>query len=381
MDNIKIVIFALMIVFSSCKNEKYDKKQSENIKKNNNKKNSHIKNSMNIIPKKNNKTDPQKVKIKKPDLLVENLDKLNICLHGSVENLKKHFIKKKIPLKTENLKTTAKKCEKTLFSIISKNNNISGSYSSYLILSGTLLDTYFNVLELFLLPEKSPGKVNNRVLEKRLIEAYNKFALKNNDLVGIPIRDKGKELPPLTLDSRTYGDETARMGDKIWAIILNWNGSHLFKGIGQKKPGWFSFLRRDYIYLMILSYKIEKIIKNYQVFGCAKRLQNKLNLVPPKHKKQKSESAKNNSGKYASKNKTPLSIKKPFDTKYIDCAASKLKSKNYLKTVKNFIDVWVKQLRKSMISEPDSLTEFKNLTSTAFESVRTIYPTLPPKVK
>jgi hypothetical protein len=68
---------------------------------------------------------------------------------------------------------------------------------------------------------KQPAQL--AALEKQLVEKYNKFALKNNDLAGIDILSKKKEYKKTRLAKRTFRDEIARSNRKIGNLLFKWH--------------------------------------------------------------------------------------------------------------------------------------------------------------
>ncbi|MBU1218921.1 hypothetical protein KKF34_10935 [Myxococcota bacterium] len=294
---------------------------------------------------------------KRPDRFVDHINRMNNCFKRSVETVRKE-IEKDVHVMGRvthgELKKLGKICEKNLIDIINTYDDMTVYYQEFMLASAAFLDVYFVTLENLVLPKEAPGKLDLGSCDKKLVDSYNKRALKNNDFVGVAILETRPPQEKSTVDLRTYGDEAFRMGDFIIKEIHKWNISHSFDIVpGNDRPSWMFHMRREFVAIKFLSDRILRKINYFKTIDCIKGFATNM----------KADEA-------ATKNATPPRT----------CTTVKVKSENFIKSVNAWIIEWKTQVTGGMKAYPVVNQGFKEKTEKAFSTVKSLVSTLPPPV-
>jgi len=100
---------------------------------------------------------------------------------------------------------------------------------------------------------------------QEFIADYNAFALKNNDLMGVPVTDPPPPPGRRQVPRRTYRDELARLGEALAAAVRDWDFAHPFETLGSGAPAvWLSEGREERVRFWLLRLRLEQRL---EVFG------------------------------------------------------------------------------------------------------------------
>ncbi|MBN2723502.1 MAG: hypothetical protein JXR95_05460 [Deltaproteobacteria bacterium] len=338
------------------------------------------------------KTDKAKkptVDTVRPDRLVDQINRLNKCLQRSVKSIKKEIDANHAVISrtsTAELKKMGKICERNYFDIINNYNDLTFYYRKYFLAAAHFLDSYFLGTENLSLPMDAPGKQSVLEVEKSVLNIYNKYALKNNDLVGVSILEKYPKQEKSTVDLRTYSDESARLGEFITKEIRKWNRDHSFDLVpGADRPSWMFSLRREFTAIVFLETQLKKKSEYFKTISCIR------GFAKLEEKKEVSTDIKrvNEVKKIPAKVDSPANLnsakEKPASKKSEDpvltCKAVEVKTGMVIKNLDNWVKEWKKQLSNSIRTWPVVDQGFKNKTFLQYSTLNSSLSSLPPKLK
>ncbi len=320
--------------------------------------------------------------------LVEQLNRLNQCIYRAVDSLKKSLrsAKKERNQKYFHLKKLTAICEKNLMNVVLNYPDISLPYQKYCTLAAQTIDTYANALELLSLPEETPGRPPRGTIEKRLSDTYNQFALQNNDLHGVHTLVKRPKQPLSTVDVRTYGDEMARLGEKVWRLVKIWTDHHPFtKSAGKDRPSWMLYFRREIVAFTFISGALKKELDYFKTIRCVEGFASmKPSSMPPlsmaSGTPKKSGTAPKKEAAKKSEGEAPSPEEKKKSRVYT-CEELSAKAKMVMDSTNRFVEVWKRELKGGKRAYPVISPSFKTKTSTVHSLLKSALLVLPKRIK
>ncbi|MGM0596203.1 MAG: hypothetical protein ACQES9_04120 [Myxococcota bacterium] len=300
-------------------------------------------------PQKNRKKriNEKKSKKNKAAKVDNTLEKIGKCILESVKFFRESLAAKKIP-NSKKLQEINNRCRNNLYSFVKNYNYINKHYQIYCLLAADYLDE----MQLGIKKIKNSIQFSQlKDLEKLLVEKYNKFALKNNDLAGIDILDKTKEYKKTRLAKRTFRDEIARSGKKIGNLLFKWQQKHNPSSDNQDEPGE-KYPTRTRVYFNFLKNTWEDEKKYLDSISCTNKFSNTDKKNNQTEKPEKT--GKNND---------------------YNCKTLTDQLNTFRQHCEKLISLWEIQLKH--VKKPSSIQKNKKKLKEEFKNFSNFYQTLP----
>ena len=189
------------------------------------------------------------------------LDRFNACI-GSVAEAFRNAEPGKKP-DPAVLSPRILECQKAFESILELGDVvISDPYKDYFLLGAS-------VLEKLPRSENPPRTGDPPFRADEFTNAYNEFALKNNELIGIPVVELPQAAQTKTVHRRTFRDELARLAGFLEKWSLDWQFSHRFETLGTQAPtAWLLRPLPARVSFWLGSLEIQGRVRAFSVFQC-----------------------------------------------------------------------------------------------------------------
>ncbi len=137
---------------------------------------------------------------------------------------------------------------------------VTADYEDYFVLAARLVDT---------LPADSSGPGTPSFSVQAFIEAYNAFALRNNELIGVAATDEREPSIQGSLPRSTYRDELVRLAGSIRDYVVQWHFEHRFETLGTDAPSaWLQALLPERARLFVLRTRVESRLDAFARLKC-----------------------------------------------------------------------------------------------------------------
>ncbi len=208
-----------------------------------------------------------KAVVKDAAWIVKKSNGLNGCILSAVKGIRAlEGASAKDAARLKELSTGHLTCSNQLLKDAGEMPDISTPYKQYFILAATALDAVGTNLE----ARTATPPVKSAVLNARdasLNEAYNTFALQNNDLQGAPLLNPEKTRSGDTLDIQTYSDELARYGEVVWNNLNPWYLHHTLSAGGAAS---FTRKLRERVALVFVTQTLERQAAAFDRLKCVR---------------------------------------------------------------------------------------------------------------
>ncbi|MBU1068557.1 hypothetical protein KJ975_03220 [Myxococcota bacterium] len=186
------------------------------------------------------------------------LDRFNACVGAVAEIIRASDASVTVPVKQIG------DCEKLFDEILATRQVvISEPYAEYFVLAA-------QVLSRLRLPAPGAGDPAVPFPVKEFITDYNAFALRNNELMGIPVIEPAPaEVVRRSVPRRTYRDELAQLGQTLETAVRDWSFAHHFETLGSGAPAaWLSGAGLERVRFWMLRLKLEDQLGDFARFDC-----------------------------------------------------------------------------------------------------------------
>ncbi len=163
--------------------------------------------------------------------IMENLERFNRC----VLELAKWLHEEEKAVQPKEAAGRFEPCEKNFLEVLENDEvQVTEPYREYFLLAARLLDRLSGLTV-------DSGRPFDR---DGFVADYNAFAMKNNELLGIPLVEGIRPQTARKLPRRTYMDELVRAKEHIGNFVVEWQFGHRFEILGSGGPAaWFPFGR------------------------------------------------------------------------------------------------------------------------------------------
>jgi hypothetical protein len=190
--------------------------------------------------------------------LGKQLDRFNACVGAVAEIVRSSDVAVTVPVKQ------IADCQKQFNEILTTRQVvISEPYAEYFVLAARVLGRLRPIVPGAGLPAE-PFPV------KEFITDYNAFALRNNELMGIPVIEPSPaEVVRRSVPRRTYRDELARLGQTLETAVRDWSFSHHFETLGSGAPAaWLSEAGLERVRFWMLQLRLEDEMVGFSRLDC-----------------------------------------------------------------------------------------------------------------
>jgi len=186
------------------------------------------------------------------------IDRFNTCIGAVAEAIRA----------SDAMPTTSEKqigdCEKLFNEVLATRKVvISEPYAEYFVLAAQVLSRLGS-------GTAAPGSPVATFSTKDFVTEYNRFALKNNELLGIPVIEAAPaEVVRKSVPRRTFRDELARLGETLGTTVRDWQFAHRFETLGSGSPAaWLATGRQERVRFWMLRLTLENRLSAFTRFDC-----------------------------------------------------------------------------------------------------------------
>ncbi len=186
------------------------------------------------------------------------IDRFNACIGAVAEGIRATDA---IPTSSA---TQIGDCDKLFNEILSTGKVVvSEPYADYFVLAAKVMDRLRS-------GRAAPGDPAPAFSTKDFITEYNQFALKNNELMGIPVVEAAEaDVARKVVPRRTFRDELARLGETLATAVRDWQFAHRFETLGSGAPSsWLSAVRVERVRFWMLRLTLEDQLAAFGRFDC-----------------------------------------------------------------------------------------------------------------
>lgn len=199
--------------------------------------------------------EPVKVLSRPDEKLGPRLDEFNACIAGVADWVRSNDSAVVMP-PAENLRVCRRRFEAMLaFSGLP----VTEAYDEYFVLAARLVA---------LLPDPDAGKTDGSFPVKAFIEAYNTFAMENNELLGVAAT-KPPEKPEASLPRRTYRERLILLATEVRDRVVKWHFDHRFETVGgDAQAAWINEPLPERARLFVLRTRMEASLDSFLSIKC-----------------------------------------------------------------------------------------------------------------